>query len=78
MVGEAVGSVVGVADDGVADGSFVGIMVGWKDGSKVVRSEGKFVGLSAGSEGTRVGRTLAELVGDRDGFNVTRGVGDTL
>jgi len=49
-VGEAVGSLVGVTDDGVTDGSFVGLVVGNQDGSKVFRIEGIIVGLAVGSE----------------------------
>lgn len=77
-MGEAVGSVVGVTDDGVADGSIVGLVVGNQDGSEVVRSEGRIFGLAVGSEGTRVGNAVADLVGVRDGLNVIREVGDTL
>jgi hypothetical protein len=49
-VGEAVGSLVGVTDDGVTDGSFVGLVVGNQDGSEVFRIEGIIVGLAVGSE----------------------------
>jgi len=64
-VGEAVGSLVGITEVGLTDGSFVGLMVGIQDGSEVLRREGTVVGLAVGSA---VG--LGELDGSAVGIRL--------